>query len=433
MYLAPLFCSKQEDQKSFATLFGLWVEQKTLAEKTVGELPKTSLASSKVQQQPFYLRRRVWLAGGLVLAIIAILAVIYLPLILAPEAKPKIIDTPPAVEKQTVKNGERSNLPKLPQDLPPIRSIPPQQPPPVTLTSAYQQVIHWFYWLGLGLPLALGVLAYVFGWVKSRFALHRQQGKSSNPLVHIRLQPSRALPFALGDFAARFHRSRWLTTRRMNVAKTVAKTIQQGGLLSPVYRTRPVQPEYLVLVDRPANSDQLTALADTLVQRLRAENLHVSHYYFRGDPRYCYREQGQHTQAESLTSLQSQHPDARLLIIGDAKGLYSGLNQKLVDWMPLFEPWRLRVWLTNRPQPWGYQENQLAQAGFVVSTLDSHALKAVGDWLQTMNQLPEIFHIFNQEIVLGAGTTETNVVSFLKRIVANQCCRNLAGKDDNRN
>ena len=57
----------------------------------------------------------------------------------------------------------------------------------------------------------------------------------------------------------------------------------------------------------------------------------------------------------------------------------------------------------------------------------------LGDMERFVDGPCQILDLFDQVIMLGAGTCDADGISFLERIVADQMCRNLAGQTDHRN
>ena len=87
--------------------------------------------------------------------------------------------------------------------------------------------------------------------------------------------------------AQEMRRHRFSRSHDLDVSPTVSATIRAGGSFTPVYGSRRVSPEYLVLIDRATFRDQQTQLEDTLISRLVEDNVFVDRYYFTGDPRVC--------------------------------------------------------------------------------------------------------------------------------------------------
>ena len=70
----------------------------------------------------------------------------------------------------------------------------------------------------------------------------------------------------------------------------------------------------------------------------------------------------------------------------------------------------------------------------IFGNIDQHrpGPSAGRDVKRFLHRLGEIVHVFHQHIVLGAGPADTDIIGFLKRIVADEICRNLPGKRNQR-
>lgn len=267
-----------------------------------------------------------------------------------------------------------------------IYPIPPRLPMPArALPESHARFIQAGLWFGLIVfPLLILYLSKILSNSHRKKVLKREKRGAKNNLVYLQLKAGKSMPYALGSFSRKLRRSVRVSTRLLDVAKTINATINRAGLFTPVALYRNQAPEYLVLLDRSHYANQLAALGDTLIQRLYYEHINVHHYYYRGDPRWCYKKHGDEYIAINIETLISQHPNARLIIIGEGQGLFSDFNEKIVSWINVFNHWGCKIWLTNRPQPWSYRESQLAENGFAVAPIDSGGLASIADWLHNV-------------------------------------------------
>ena len=412
--ISPLFCQSAEDQTSFYNIFEHWRRKRDqYSEENIvipDEIPEDEF---KVSTRRFYKKTKFWVLIALTFLVIISVLVETVPTmsvwfdriitgqteLIAEENLPQETTTlTPQSWSSTSSDVWNESNPQWTSsaeaaDAPVITRRPQVVPlrmpaEPIEITDYYRKQIHIFWLVLIVSPFVL----VFFTWLRHRrlqSVLTQGDAVGSTRLIYLQFKGGKSLPFALGEFTQKMRRSLLATTRHLNLDKTIETTINSAGLFSPVMRERHIQPDYLVLVDRPHNADQLASLGDAFVNRLYQEHLHVHHYYFRGDPRWCYKREGGKLHSYSINKLITMHPAARLLVIGDGVGLYDQMTRKLYGWINMFSRWQHRIWLTNQPQPWGYEQSQLADAGFHVAPLNSAGIAAVASWLHATAETPQ--------------------------------------------
>ena len=86
----------------------------------------------------------------------------------------------------------------------------------------------------------------------------------------------------------RYFRRRYRSvSHELDVGRTLAKTVKQGGWLTPIYADRQQPPEYVVLISRSSFPDHLAHLVEQQLAVLRGSNVYLSLYYFDGTPQLC--------------------------------------------------------------------------------------------------------------------------------------------------
>jgi hypothetical protein len=167
-----------------------------------------------------------------------------------------------------------------------------------------------------------------------------------------------------------FRRRRFVGAGVLDVSATTKATAFKGGLMSPVWATRQVTPEYLVLVDRESPRDQQARLADELISLLEANDILVDRFEYRGDPRAClpYQRPGAaRGRAVMLRELGQRYPDHRLILFTDGAGLIDPFRAEVAAWSRPLNLWAERAILTPEPaRDWGPRETALLAEGFHV-------------------------------------------------------------------
>jgi hypothetical protein len=153
---------------------------------------------------------------------------------------------------------------------------------------------------------------------------------------------------------------------RLDVDKTITKTVNSAGWFTPVFGYLQVPPEYLFMVDRTGYGDHQARLVDTLVRRLKENEVFATVYYYDGDPRICFPAAGNGPPL-SLWELAAKYDQHRLVLFSDASGLFSARTGELEAWTEYFEVWADRAVVTPEPaENWGYREQELSQQFIVV-------------------------------------------------------------------
>jgi hypothetical protein len=179
-----------------------------------------------------------------------------------------------------------------------------------------------------------------------------------------------------------------LKKNQFDIALTVEKTAQAAGLFTPVIEAIKRIPQYLVLIDKVSSIDHQTHLIDTLINQLIAKGVLITRYYFYIDPRTCYPVQ------EPLIPLFIEelvilYPKHRLLIFSDSSRLIDTAISQVVHWITQFSVWWQRVLFTlETPEQWGYQEQLLEKAGFVIMPATEAGLAAYAEQISTGTRLP---------------------------------------------
>jgi hypothetical protein len=330
--LGPLLVSTPFEQEDFARRYDLWIQRLgyAAAQEAAPAMPPV------VEEKSFLSLRRRWLVIlGILFLLLVGSGLIYL-----------------------FSNGT-FNLPAGTVKVPATttgQAIP---------TGAVQ-----IPWLWIGGVLVFGALVWlVLRWLNERQAqmfLERHTSRETPQILPLVVQTS---PQALEPvypgltflrLAQGLRQRVEMPSTELDVGKTVLQTVKKGGWFTPVYASRPVMPEYLVLVDRSRPGDHQAEFAFEMIRRLRELHVYISGYYFKGDPRLCYPMEGGAPQSLwEITTLRSHH---RLILISDAANLINPFSGEPESWIERFAEMPERALLTPEPvERWGYREYQLSE------------------------------------------------------------------------
>ena len=360
-WLAPIVCRRPSEQEAFARVLATWRAQHAPAapDAATAAPPPPVAAARRLQRR---LTRARWLPVLLALALLAGLWLAARLPVPAPAASLAVAPALPAVVAEPEHWLEKQML-RLQRAL----AAPPERAPLIAL----------------GWALAIGLASR---HARRRRALARRFGvRGAAELARLgtaagtRYLDTPALRQHLQ--ALRLHQQQ--PTRRLDVPATLAATLRAGGRPVPVYDTRPLAPEYLLLAPLGGHRDLRADLADELDARLREEQVHVERYSYLSTPRWLRPVPATGGRELALDVLAARAAGSHLLLVDDGAALIDPLRGRPADWSGPLEGFALRVLLTPvPPAQWGARERALEAAGWIVLQLATAELGRLADALR---------------------------------------------------
>jgi len=185
----------------------------------------------------------------------------------------------------------------------------------------------------------------------------------------------------LSNVTRKLRRRQISDVQRLDIARTIAATIQARGY--PLFRFRPDSrfPEYLLLIERATPRDHQAALFTQLARALERENVLVNRFFFENDPRVCWS-----TPSGSryhLNELQKKFPEHKLLIFSSGEKMLDPISGERATWTASLFEWRERAVLTPVPSSrWGFAERELV-THFVIVPATLEGLDRLADSFDT--------------------------------------------------
>jgi hypothetical protein len=221
------------------------------------------------------------------------------------------------------------------------------------------------------IPLLLAAIwfAQALEWRKAHLRRRAPQGAASvRELVAASLEdvPRRAL--ILSRAAQQLHAWTDRPSETLDIARTVEASVSCGQLTRVFTRQR-AQPDYLVLIESTGRGDQETARLRALANELQKRLLHVSIYYFNGDPTYVHREHRERraempflTSPIGIEELAARTSDHRLVIISAGERFLDPVRGVPNRGAETLKQWPARAMLTPTPlSGWGAHEHAIAR------------------------------------------------------------------------
>lgn len=147
---------------------------------------------------------------------------------------------------------------------------------------------------------------------------------------------------------------------QLDLHATIHATVQQSGLLSPIYKSKTRPSEYLLLIDRRSSKNHQAQLFDTLYKKMRKEEVLAERFFYDHDPRVCWNEQ--YPRGLGLPDLLVKFPSHQVLVFGTGYAFLNKRSGKLSKWVQILEGWEKKALITPRQtDSWGLKESQLHQ------------------------------------------------------------------------
>ena len=199
------------------------------------------------------------------------------------------------------------------------------------------------------------------------------------------------------NYAARQMRKRVNDhSRFLHLGKTISRSIENNGLFQPVLLPRTRQTEYLVLIDETNPNSQLVKLFEYLAQELKKQNILIEKYYYRKEPKLCYR--FNETGSISLEKLFTRHENHILLIFGDAHQLIDKKQPVFnSEYMVLLNRWQHKAIVTPVSfADWETKEKTILMPHVPVFPVDMEGLLLMSEYLSDDEHSSDITARLNQ-------------------------------------
>ncbi|HEX8112930.1 MAG TPA: hypothetical protein VF516_34600, partial [Kofleriaceae bacterium] len=132
--------------------------------------------------------------------------------------------------------------------------------------------------------------------------------------------------------------------RELDVARSIAATMERGGLPTLVYCRQAAAPRYLVLEDTAGGAGRWQPIYDELLSGLAREGVEIERFRFVASPEHCVRPDGQAVRFGELID----HADA-LIVIGDGDAAIDPLDGRRAGWIASLRQIPRRLWINPVP------------------------------------------------------------------------------------
>ena len=369
--LCPIFASSDKQQDKFHRIFERYfgtLEMK--AGKKISRPPKPPEDVSELVRIP----KIPYILLGVLLFALVVLIPFWWP--------EKEMPTTSTVTTSSV-SPVTSTLPGVSvtsTSMPQVTTTIQEEPKPTNLWNRAN--LRWLLIAGVLIAFLLNEL-YIYS---ERRAVLQKQGVKKPPFVWtIQTPESRFLKTGQFYETARVLRQRLKGEgNRLDVKGTVIGSLKAGY---PKLRykglTRP--PEYLFLIDLRSYRDHYAYFFAHIADALKNEDIFAERYFYRENPRVCFREMG--GEQFYLSDLRGKYRDCRLIMVGTCDDLLNAFSGEIDTWTKLFDAWEERAILsTEQPRNWARREATLAEK-FILLPATLEGLAALPYYFENPSKL----------------------------------------------
>jgi formylglycine-generating enzyme required for sulfatase activity len=380
-FLAPILCHSPKEQAEFDTHFNQWVN-KFPQTKITSETETSPLSDVESELRTIKKGSTLWKWGLIAFAMVFIFSIFVYWSDIIYLLEGNEISQP--VNEIALPRQQNSDEITQPIQLDEIQPVSP---------SLWDKLLSLSLqgWFTLLSPLLLLLLWKLWWWYRAQLFLARQ---STTTLPDIRKLFVKGIDDkffqskGLARTAQQLRKHISMPVNLLDVDATVDKTIQSGGWFTPITGTIKIRPQYLALIDRTTFNDHQTQLINSLINQLVADDVLVTRYYFDTVPRRCYPQQSKQAPF-TLPELAQHYPDHRLLIFSDGNGLVNPITGKVVNWIEQFSWSQKALFTLESPDQWGYREQILDGADFLILPANEEGLQGLVEQINTGTWQPE--------------------------------------------
>ncbi|MEO1417679.1 MAG: Clp protease N-terminal domain-containing protein, partial [Bacteroidota bacterium] len=240
-------------------------------------------------------------------------------------------------------------------------------------------------WVGI-VSITLLFISVALYYVRELLGLSNGKKESSDskppPYIYLPPLPTPELSLFSTYESARFsdtfrkQEAGTVDTAILDLPLTIDATVQNAGLIKPIFQKYGTRPSYIFLIDETYTRNLATSWYTYLVEVLREENVSVTHFFYEEIPTTIWGEDRQKMTLDSLNL------EGRLLILGRSEGMVDHIDGGLFSWAEqMLGDFPEVGFLTPKAaDQWGYYELTLAQYG-VVAPANLEGLGSIVDVL----------------------------------------------------
>lgn len=176
----------------------------------------------------------------------------------------------------------------------------------------------------------------------------------------------------------------------LNIPETLQATLEAGAIPSFRFHARSQAPQYLFLIAEKSSRDHQALYFGAWAAEMNRRDINAECYFYRRSPQKCWRSYKDRDSHRSLTQLLSAYGDYRIVIVGEAKGLFDLRSGKPGAVMQLLDSTQKKALLSAEPtSQWGPVERAV-EAFMPVLPANSEGLLQLSHIWSKDNSLPKL-------------------------------------------
>jgi WD40 repeat protein len=240
--------------------------------------------------------------------------------------------------------------------------------------------------LAASVSVAAGIASFLFLLVadrlRRRLVLKRLPAEKRPDLLKLAIASQWPEPLSgqqLRRLVGGLRRPREQDILEMDAAQTANASARAVGIFSPVMVHRKQMPEYVVLINRKSADDHQANMIYALMEQLQQYDVSLVCYYFRNDPRVCWRADNP-LHRLLLSELAVIHHASTLFVCSESALCFDPISGEPEPWVKKLEEWPNRVLFTpDPPYHWTRREWNLTAAGMIILPATTAGLKTYAE------------------------------------------------------
>jgi len=144
----------------------------------------------------------------------------------------------------------------------------------------------------------------------------------------------------------------------IDIEQTIKETIENFGIIKPVFKLMSKHVEYLMLIDRSNDKNHQAQVYEQIYNVFKSSNIYIERFFFSNDPRLCVNEN--YLSGVTLLQIFQRHPESFLLFFSSAESLIYIRKFEPYKWTETLKEWKRRILFTPEPESeWGKREEIL--------------------------------------------------------------------------
>ncbi len=198
---------------------------------------------------------------------------------------------------------------------------------------------------------------------------------------------------------------------RLNIPKTVNKTVRNAGMIQFQYELQTRPAEYVLLIDNPSEANHLSQLYELLFEHFKQNEVYLERYFFDEKMLLCRNETN--PKGIKLEELQHKYYASQLIILAASYRSEASFIKKLQGWKDLFNGWKSAAILLPAPIFDKVEKDVSLRENFTLIPATIHGLDTL---ITQFNEETVIkSNAFEEEKTINFKAAKSTTIPFLRQ------------------